>query len=33
VLADVVNGYVSVEGALWSYGVDVDLEQMTARRR
>ena len=33
VLADVVNGYVSVEGALRDYGVDVDLEQMTARRR
>ena len=33
VLSDVVNGYVTAQGARRDYGVDVDLERMTARRR
>ena len=33
VLNDVINGYVTPEGALRDYGVEIDLENMTARRR
>ena len=32
VFNDVVNGYVTVEGALRDYGVEVDLDQLSAVR-
>ena len=32
VFNDVANGYVTVEGALRDYGVEVDLDQLTAVR-